>query len=72
MLDGNPHALGNVAWGLAVAQQLRASLLQQARPGHGSVVLCGCETCLLHVVVMDRMDGQELPNSRRSSSACMQ
>lgn len=30
-LDGNPHALGNVAWGLAVAQQLTPALLQQVR-----------------------------------------
>ncbi|KAK9822663.1 hypothetical protein WJX81_005748 [Elliptochloris bilobata] len=28
-LDGNPHALGNVAWGLAVAQLLDAPLLQR-------------------------------------------
>ena len=48
-LDGNPHALGNVAWGLAVAQQLTPSLLQQARPRHAPVVLCGCEPYLLHL-----------------------
>ena len=41
-LDGNPHALGNVAWGLAVAQQLTASLLQQARPVQRPVVLFNC------------------------------
>ena len=46
-LDSNQHALGNVAWGLAVAQQLTAPLLQQVRLAQGTVMLCECGGLLL-------------------------